>query len=82
MSPDRRKKVDKVDSFLYSPIRLIHWMLGGKLYHCVFCRLQFYDFRQLRPKTQMQRGTAGTSVGANADATPTQSDPRKAKMAS
>ena len=33
---------------LHSPMRMIHWALGGTLYHCVFCRLQFYDVRGLK----------------------------------
>jgi uncharacterized paraquat-inducible protein A len=48
-APDRRSRRDKVDSMLHSPIRMIHWALGGTLYHCVFCRLQFYDVRGLKP---------------------------------
>lgn len=47
-APDRRSRRDKVDSMLHSPIRMIHWALGGTLYHCVFCRLQFYDVRGLK----------------------------------
>lgn len=35
---------------LHSPIRFVHWLLSGKLYHCVFCRLQFYDRRAVRPR--------------------------------
>ena len=49
-APDKRKKPDRVDSMLHSPLRFFHWILGGKLYHCVFCRLQFYDRRPLRPR--------------------------------
>ena len=50
IAPDKRKKPDRVDSMLHSPLRFLHWLMGGQLYHCVFCRLQFYDRRPLRPR--------------------------------
>ena len=56
-APDRRSRVDKVDSILRSPIRILHWALGGQLYHCVHCRLQFYDLRKL--KSSVQKVEAG-----------------------
>jgi hypothetical protein len=46
--PDRRSRKDKVDSMLHTPLRMLHWMFGGKLYHCIFCRLQFYDARSVK----------------------------------
>jgi len=27
---------------------------GNKLYHCCFCRVQFYDRRKLMPRTNLQ----------------------------
>jgi hypothetical protein len=51
-APDQRSRRDKVDSMLGGVVRLVHWALGGKLYHCVFCRLQFYDVRPLKPFPQ------------------------------
>jgi DNA-directed RNA polymerase subunit RPC12/RpoP len=72
-APDRRSKKDKVDSMLHSPIRMIHWALGGHLYHCVFCRLQFYDVRALKGKAKQ------TESPQKADA---QSPASRAKMAS
>ena len=53
-SPDKRTRRDKVDSMLRSPLRFIHWALGGTLYHCVFCRLQFYDVRRLKSSAQRE----------------------------
>jgi len=71
--PDRRSKPDKVDSMRHSPINLIHWMLGGRLYHCVFCRLQFYDIRALK----------SSAPNANEPSQPVESNPsNRAKMAS
>jgi hypothetical protein len=48
-APDKRGKRDKVDPMATGPIRFLHWLFGGRLYHCVFCRLQFYDIRKLMP---------------------------------
>jgi hypothetical protein len=59
--PDKRSKRDKVDSMLHSPIRMIHWALGGKIYHCVFCRLQFYDVRLLRKDKEKEAETEATN---------------------
>ena len=34
---------------------------GNKLYHCCFCRLQFYDRRKMAPRTNLQPIPAGGS---------------------
>jgi DNA-directed RNA polymerase subunit RPC12/RpoP len=56
---------DRIDRFHGGFLNLLERLLGkGKLYHCRWCRLQFYDRRQLAsesPKTleepePMQRG--------------------------
>ena len=39
----RRDGVDRMQSGMFN---FLHWLGGGKLYHCWFCRLQFYDVRQ------------------------------------
>ena len=39
----RRDGVDHMQSGMFN---FLHWLGGGKLYHCWFCRLQFYDVRQ------------------------------------
>jgi DNA-directed RNA polymerase subunit RPC12/RpoP len=49
------KRIDKVDSMRRGVFNFAHKILGGQLYHCWFCRLQFYDFRPLRKeKNQAQ----------------------------
>ena len=59
------KTPDRIDRFHGGFLNLLERILGnGKLYHCRWCRLQFYDRRQLAsesPKTPeepeaMQRG--------------------------
>jgi hypothetical protein len=42
---EKRKSVDKIDKRLKTPMSLLQAGLGGSLYHCVFCRIQFYDVR-------------------------------------
>ena len=39
------KRVDKIDRMRGGIFNFIHRIIGGKLYHCWFCRLQFYDVR-------------------------------------
>ncbi len=66
--PDRRSRRDRVDSMLHTPLRMLHWMMGGKLYHCVFCRLQFYDVRDIKSAAEESR--------------PSRREANKAKLAS
>ena len=48
-NPSVRLKPDKIDKLVRTPWRLIHRLLGGTLYHCAFCRLQFHDVRERQP---------------------------------
>src|SRR6266487_3639444 len=38
-----RLQPDAVDWIVRGPMRLMYRLLGGRLYHCGSCRLQFYD---------------------------------------
>jgi len=42
---ERRQKPDRVDRLLGNPYRLAQRLLGGGLFHCELCRVQFYDLR-------------------------------------
>ncbi len=42
---EKRVKADKVDRLLWNPYRLAQRLLGGGLFHCELCRVQFYDLR-------------------------------------
>jgi DNA-directed RNA polymerase subunit RPC12/RpoP len=46
------KRIDKIDKMRGGVFNLIHRMFGGKLYHCWFCRLQFYDFRHTKARLE------------------------------
>jgi hypothetical protein len=41
----RLAKRDKIDRMLGGPLNLAERLAGGRLYHCRFCRVQFYDRR-------------------------------------
>jgi hypothetical protein len=45
------RRVDKIDKMRGGIFNCIHRLFGGRLYHCWFCRLQFYDFRPRRDNT-------------------------------
>jgi DNA-directed RNA polymerase subunit RPC12/RpoP len=40
---------DPVDPMWDGFLNLMERLAGGKLYHCRYCRVQFYDRRQIRP---------------------------------
>lgn len=40
------KRVDKIDRMNSGFRNFVNRILGGKLYHCWFCRVQFYDTRK------------------------------------
>ncbi|MGI8992525.1 MAG: hypothetical protein ACR2I2_23460 [Bryobacteraceae bacterium] len=42
-----RSKPDKIDKMLKTPMSLLQKFLGGHLYHCLYCRIQYYDLRKL-----------------------------------
>lgn len=39
------RRVDKIDRMSKNPFRYILRAFGAPLYHCNFCRIQFYDWR-------------------------------------
>jgi hypothetical protein len=53
----QRDKIDKMENSLWN---LAARMLGGKLYHCCFCRIQFYDRRPLPEREPHVTATAST----------------------
>jgi len=46
--------IDKIDRMAAGPLNRIEKLLGGNLYHCVFCRLQFYDRRKSAPRNVLE----------------------------
>jgi hypothetical protein len=67
----RSARRDSVDSLSHHPLSWIQHLLWAPLYHCIDCRLQYYDWRQLEPMADPQ---------ANQPKTP-QANDRKARSA-
>jgi hypothetical protein len=42
----QRSTLDRIDRLVKTPISVFQALTGGKLYHCLFCRIQFYDLRR------------------------------------
>ncbi|HZU26650.1 MAG TPA: hypothetical protein VFA04_14085 [Bryobacteraceae bacterium] len=42
-----RKRRDHIDRMSSAPSSLLAKLRKGKLYHCIFCRLQFYSTKPL-----------------------------------
>jgi len=45
------REPDKIDPMHTSLMNWLERMVGGRLYHCRFCRIQFYDRRKLPSET-------------------------------
>ena len=52
------KEPDKIDSMHSGLINLMERMTGGRLFHCRYCRLQFYD-RRARASDSFEEQPAG-----------------------
>jgi DNA-directed RNA polymerase subunit RPC12/RpoP len=46
------KALDKIDHMRGGFLNLLERLAGGKLYHCRFCRIQFYDRRDCAPANE------------------------------
>jgi hypothetical protein len=49
------RALDKIDPMVTGPLNILEHLAGGKLYHCCFCRLQFYDRRKRAPLTTVEQ---------------------------
>jgi hypothetical protein len=72
----RRIAPDKIDPVVKTFSSVVQGLLGGRLYHCNYCRIQFYDLRH-----SMKAATNGT-VAAQAPDTQSPSVDDSAKIAS
>jgi predicted SprT family Zn-dependent metalloprotease len=52
----RLKKRDGIDPMHGGFLHLLERMAGGHLYHCRYCRVQFYDRRRLAPESGPEGG--------------------------
>ena len=50
---------DKIDSMQKGPINYVQFLWGADLYHCRYCRVQFYDVRKpVAPEMMKDRAAA------------------------
>ena len=50
---------DHIDKMHWNPINRMQRFLGGHLYHCRYCRVQFYDRRPLAEEPTVKSTMAG-----------------------
>ena len=62
---------DHIDRMHRNPLNLLQRWLGGRIYHCRYCRVQFYDRRRLAE----QEITKSTLAGGRAPARPDRGEP-------
>jgi DNA-directed RNA polymerase subunit RPC12/RpoP len=55
----RLKERDRIDGMRRGPMNVLNRLRGGKLAHCRFCRLQFYDRRPVASGPQDPPPAAG-----------------------
>jgi hypothetical protein len=52
--PTKLRERDKIDKMQWGIMNLAERWAGGRLYHCCFCRLQFYDRRPLAERHKVE----------------------------
>lgn len=59
----RRIAPDKIDPVIKSLSSVIKGLLGGRLYHCNYCRIQFYDLRHSMKPQPPKNDSPGPAIG-------------------
>ena len=54
----KRASRDWIDRMYCNPVMRVQQIFGAPIYHCLFCRIQFYDLRQPAGNVN-QKDTAG-----------------------
>jgi hypothetical protein len=65
----RLKEPDTVDPMHTGPLNLLERMAGGRLHHCRFCRIQFWDRRRLASEVAADEAAA-QAAGAGQETEP------------
>jgi DNA-directed RNA polymerase subunit RPC12/RpoP len=55
---------DKIDPMHKGPVNFAQYLLGADLYHCRYCRVQFYDVRKPVAPEIREKATAAAPVAA------------------
>jgi DNA-directed RNA polymerase subunit RPC12/RpoP len=66
--PTKLRERDKIDKMQFGLLNVAERMAGGRLYHCCFCRLQFYDRRPLAERHKLEHATEPEAVPGPQDA--------------
>jgi transcription elongation factor Elf1 len=59
-----RLNPDPIEPVYTSPLRFVRRRMGGKLYRCQYCRLQFHDMRDLRERRSKDRSSQAVMVAS------------------
>jgi hypothetical protein len=62
----RRIAPDKIDPVIKTVSSVVQGLLGGRLYHCNYCRIQFHDLRHSM-KTQPAKTDSSHPVVGNSE---------------
>jgi DNA-directed RNA polymerase subunit RPC12/RpoP len=65
--PTKLRELDKIDKMQFGILNVAERMAGGRLYHCCFCRLQFYDRRPLADKPKAEPSGEPETVASPTD---------------
>jgi hypothetical protein len=58
---------DKIDRMQKGPLNYLQYLWGADLYHCRYCRVQFYDVRKpIAPEVRAKPAAAPVVVASNA----------------
>jgi len=55
---------DKIDKMEKGPVNFLQYVWGADLYHCRYCRVQFYDVRKPVAPEMRGRASAASVSGA------------------
>jgi DNA-directed RNA polymerase subunit RPC12/RpoP len=64
----RLKEPDHIDPMHTGVWNLLEKLAGGKLFHCRFCRIQFWDRRRLRVEVQADEAASPEEANATPEA--------------
>jgi DNA-directed RNA polymerase subunit RPC12/RpoP len=54
----RLKEPDRIDPMQTGVLNMVERIAGGKLFHCRYCRIQFFDRRRLRSEVDANEAAA------------------------
>jgi len=60
----RLKEPDRIDPMHKGLLNSLEHMAGGKLYHCRYCRIQFWDRRRLASEVAAEEAAAAETEAA------------------